>query len=101
MAFANSCISIGESLSSRLLVGRGILIRFSVAIKTKNTSSSVCITDNPSTFGPMEKEEEKWTPTEHTLGVLYDASIGAKLTKDDRNELYALYLYLKYKDEEN
>ena len=49
----------------------------------------------------MEKEEEKWTPTEHTLGVLYDASIGAKLTKDDRNELYALYLYLKYKDEEN
>ena len=39
-------------------------------------------------------DNEKWIPTEHTLKVLYDASIGAKLTKDDRNELYAVYLYL-------
>ena len=41
-----------------------------------------------------DSDEERWTPTPTALHALYDASIGAKLTREDRNELYAIYLYL-------
>lgn len=47
-----------------------------------------------------DTDEERWTPTPSALHALYDASIGAKLTREDRNELYAIYLYLTDKRKE-
>ena len=49
---------------------------------------------------PTNLDEERWVPTPSALHSLYDASIGAKLTREDRNELYAIYLYLTDKRED-